>query len=262
MKILLVDDEPAIINGLKQILTTQLLFPCKTASAHSGKDALKLSASFLPDLVITDIVMPDYTGLELIQMLKEKQYCSYFIILSGHDNFSFAQTALRHGAIDYLLKPVDNQMLIERCYETYKSLPEAYSRIKDHALPDLDYFHLDIREEEFPPSLTRVIAYMRTNYMHDISLNQIGEELFLHPSYISSLINKHTGHSFPYLLEHLRLTKAAEFLLYEKNISISEISYLVGYNTDRRLYSAFSKRLGCTPTQFKNKYSLFPNGNN
>ncbi len=97
---------------------------------------------------------------------------------------------------------------------------------------------------------------MKKNYMNDISLQTLSDELMLHPCYISSLFSKYTGNSFKSLLEYIRIKKAAEFLLFEQNITMSEISYLVGYNNERRLYDAFQKRLNCTPGDFRNMYSV------
>lgn len=254
MKILIVDDEINIANGIMNIIKNQTTIPYKVSVTDNGSQALEIGKTLKPDLLITDIVMPSISGLDLIEAFKENHLCQHYIVLSGHDKFDYAQSALRFGAMDYLLKPVDKYRLLSQCEKIYNSLPNIYAQKKHHILPDISYFKWDLSDSQYPPSLKRIIAYIDKNYMNDISLNDLSQELFLHSSYISSLINKHCGNSFTYLLDYVRLGKVAELLLYEDNISISEISYLVGYNNERRLYHAFQKRLNCTPGDFKNTY--------
>lgn len=254
MKVLVIDDELNIAKGIRNILKGQISIPYNVVITDDSKKALTIVKTFKPDLVITDIVMPFVTGLNIIEQLRKDNLCEYFIILSGYDKFSYAQTALRCGAVDYLLKPVDKVRLLEQCEKVYHGLPGQYARLKSRTLPEHPYFSWNLHNHEYPASLQQAIAYVEKNYMKDISLELLSEELFLHPNYISSLINKHTGHSFTYLLDYIRIRKAAELLLYDNPISISEISYIVGYNNERRLYNAFQKRLNSTPRDFKISY--------
>lgn len=90
--------------------------------------------------------------------------------------------------------------------------------------------------------------------MLDVSLQSFGEAYMMNPNYLSSLIKKYTDESFRFLIDYIRIRKAAELLIYEPDLSISEISYLVGYNNERRLYQVFQKRLSCTPGSFRQEY--------
>lgn len=255
MKILVVEDETHIREGIVSILSSNLNIPFKLKSCADSAQALSASEIFYPDVVITDIVMPDMTGLELISRLKSKDLCANFIILSGHDNFSYARQAIRYGVLDYLLKPLDKEELLEILQRIYESLHNN-STEKKTARPftDLAYFEWDPDIASMPSSLQRIMNYIRKNYMKDISLQTISEELFFHTSYISSLINKYTDHSFTYLLDYIRIRKAAELLLDEPDMSIAEVSDLVGYTNERRLYASFQKRLNMTPGDLRKIY--------
>lgn len=79
----------------------------------------------------------------------------------------------------------------------------------------------------------------------------------MNPNYLSTLLKKYTEHNFSFLLDYVRVCKAAELLLYDQDLSVSEISYLVGYNHERRLYQVFQKRLNCTPGEFRKNYGKF-----
>ena len=254
MKILVVEDEMNIREGIISILRMNLTIPNKLKSCSDAAQALSISELFYPDLVITDIVMPDLTGLELIGRLKSRQLCQNFIILSGHDNFSYAQQAIRYGVIDYLLKPLDKEQLLDLIHRIYDNQSTLTAQAALQPFVEMEYFQWDLDTSDMPASLTRIITYIRKNYMKDISLQTISEDLFFHTSYISSLINKYTGHSFTYLLDYIRIHKAVELLLGEPDMSIAEVSDLVGYSNERRLYAAFQKRLQTTPGDFRKMY--------
>lgn len=256
MKILIVEDEKNIREGIQKVLCMNLTIPFKVKSCANGLTALSVCETYFPDLVITDIVMPDLTGLELIRQLKERGLCRNFIILSGYDNFSYAQQAIRYDVIDYLLKPLDNQQLLDQIQKIYNNLLHTTPRTVPRPFIELEYFHWNLDASDMPSSLHRIIGYIQKNYMKDISLQSISEELFFHTSYISSLINKYTGHSFTYLLDYIRIRKSVELLLGEPDMSIAEISDLVGYNNERRLYAAFQKHLRTTPGDFRKMYML------
>ena len=254
MKILVVEDEKYIREGIVSIVRTHVDLPCKIESAADGLSALALCREFLPDLVITDIVMPDITGLELIRRLRQERSAASFVILSGHDDFAFAQQAIRYGVVDYLLKPLDPQQLLLAVRRVYDELPDRRRASLSCDFAEFEFLRWQPDEEAMPSSLKKIWLYIQKNYMKDLSLQSISEELFFHPAYISSLINKYTGHSFTFLLDYVRLRKAAEYLLSRPDLSIAELGHMVGYYNERRLYAAFQKRLNTTPGDFRRMY--------
>lgn len=110
MKILLVDDEPLVLAGIARMLRAE---DCVTAvvTAEDGFAALELLKRYRPDLVVTDIRMPELDGLQLIQKVRETQLCKHFIIISSYADFSYAQQAITLGVKNYLLNPVDRKEL-------------------------------------------------------------------------------------------------------------------------------------------------------
>lgn len=114
LKVLLVDDEPFIIQGLKVLIDWENEEFEIAGTASNGKEALQFLENENVDLVIADIRMPEMTGLELLETLrKEKKSDVYFVILSGYADFSYAQQALQNDCTDYILKPVDKEMLLK-----------------------------------------------------------------------------------------------------------------------------------------------------
>lgn len=256
MTILLVEDEEIILNGVSDIIKGMTDFSCKLYKVKSGPEGLKISEKVHPNLIITDILMPEMTGLDFIEIAQRKNLCKNYVILSGHDQFSFAQRAIRYNVIDYLLKPIDKEQLHKDIVKVHNTLPQEGRQQSDTILPNIAYFRQKVNNTNYPTSLKMVISYINDNYTKDISLQLISNDLMLHPSYISSLINNYLGISFTNYLDFLRIKKAAILLINSPNIPVSEISFMSGYSNERRLYNAFQKHLQMTPGDFRNKYMV------
>lgn len=114
LKVILVDDEEISRNKLKRIITSQKLAVEIIGMAEDGEEALELINEDVPDLVITDIRMPFLDGLELMTKVKCTYPYVYFIFISGHDEFKYAHKAIKLGAYDYILKPINGEYLAEK----------------------------------------------------------------------------------------------------------------------------------------------------
>ncbi|RUS46557.1 response regulator transcription factor [Cohnella sp. AR92] len=113
-KVLIVDDEPLIREGLRTIIGWEELGYEVVGSAAEGLDALDKVAQLAPDVLIVDVRMPGMDGLTLIRTLQERMKpCPRFLILSGHADFDYARQALAMRADAYLLKPVDEDELTD-----------------------------------------------------------------------------------------------------------------------------------------------------
>ncbi|RCX16755.1 two-component system response regulator YesN [Fontibacillus phaseoli] len=110
MNVLLVDDEPWVLEGLRTMVNWKSHGFQVCGEALNGPDALKMIQELKPELVVTDINMPVLNGLELVeQSNKTLARPPKFVILSGYDNFNYALTAIRHKVAEYLLKPIDEE---------------------------------------------------------------------------------------------------------------------------------------------------------
>ncbi len=107
LKVVLVDDEEIIREGLLVSVPWEKLGFNVVGQAEDGEQAAQVIEETNPDVVITDIKMPFVDGLQLIEMVKPRYQDLYIIIISGHDEFQYAQKALKLGAFDYILKPID-----------------------------------------------------------------------------------------------------------------------------------------------------------
>lgn len=112
LKMIIADDEPLITQGIQQLVDWEQLGIRITGTYHNGTDALRALIEEPVDIAILDIAMPGKTGLDILRTLADTGVATKVIFLSGFQSFSYAQTAIRYGAMDYLLKPVKKELLI------------------------------------------------------------------------------------------------------------------------------------------------------
>lgn len=124
-KVLLVDDELFIRKGIKSLIDWEKCGFEVVSEADNGEDAFDIIKNTSPDLVITDIRMPILDGLELIKRVVESDfYTPKFIIISGFNDFKYAQHAIRYGVQDFILKPIDQDEMEDALQKLAQSLRE------------------------------------------------------------------------------------------------------------------------------------------
>ena len=129
MKIVIVDDEPKIRNGLSKLLSSRPGFEITGVFENAMEALEQLSVSYA-DVIITDIKMPEINGLDLINRIREKDENTKIIILSGYSDFSFAQRAIELGVTRYLTKPTNARELIGILEEIEKNIQKPRSEEK------------------------------------------------------------------------------------------------------------------------------------
>jgi two-component system, response regulator YesN len=258
LKLMIVDDEPYILKGLMNIIEKGST-PCsEIVSAYDGIDALEKLENFRPDLLITDINMPEMTGLELIKAVQAKGFCNRFVILTGYDDTAYLRQAIRCKVIDYLLKPINKTELYDVLANLSIELLNLESRNKDNTYVTMDS-DSPLRNLDFgqmSKNIRKIIKYIEENYAKDISLDQLAEYVFLHPNYISSLFKKETGLTFIHYLHLFRIKKAKEIMINDKDMSFHQISEEVGYENVRHFFNVFKKYSGETPGKFRELYKI------
>ena len=238
MKILIIDDEPKIRNGLSNLLTRREGWEVAGAYENAA-DALKYLAVNQVDVMITDIKMPEISGLELIARSRERDTKTAISILSGYSNFQFAQRAIELGVSRYLTKPTNPRELICVLEETEKKLGGKQEKEEDSGkIPNL--------------FVQKAADYIKLNYSEKISIKEIADQLYLSPNYLSELFKKHTGKTISEYLTEYRLEKACQ-LLDHAEYRVGDVSGMVGIHDGRYFSNMFKKKYGMTPTEYRNR---------
>ncbi|MCA0755782.1 response regulator [Paenibacillus sp. N4] len=151
MKLILVDDEKGIVDGLKKMIGRYIPECEVVGTAYNGLEGVKLIQKMKPDIVITDIRMPHADGLDMIRMLKEANIPTKFILLSGYADFEYARRGMQLGVQFYINKPVEEEELRDCVYQVMKIVQaervklrevddlkqEVQSRMQESALRDI-----------------------------------------------------------------------------------------------------------------------------
>ncbi len=124
MKLLLIDDEEIIRRGLRAMISRFPEFSFEIFEAEDGVSAWKLVQALSPDIIILDVRMPYLDGIDFLKLYARERVKGRVIVLSGYNEFNYAQSALRYGAIDYLLKPVKRELLLQTLSRAVDSLRE------------------------------------------------------------------------------------------------------------------------------------------
>lgn len=168
MRLLIAEDEPWLRKRLVSTIDWSSYGISEVYEAEDGGEALEIALKEKPDIVITDIRMPELSGIDLMKKLNENSIFSKMIVVSGYDDFEYAQGALRMGAINYLLKPVDEEELLDsvkRCVEELKKEKNketvfdkqsaASEMLMEHIYEDLIFETSEKRTEELLQKLSR-----------------------------------------------------------------------------------------------------------
>lgn len=247
-RIVIADDESTIRNGLKNLIESYDLDLQVVAMVEDGQEAIEAIEEYRPEIILMDINMPFVNGLEVIERARQIDKESKIIIISGYDQFEYAQKALELGVFIYLLKPID--------YRSFKSIMvkaiEDYSnRIWEKSILK-DMTTKEVCTEDVGNS---AINYIKENFSDNhLSLNKIAEKYYVSESYLTRIIKQKTGLSFTVYLNALRIKMAIKLLMdNEKIYSIKEISHRVGYNSQHYFSRAFKNYTGLSPNQYRNK---------
>lgn len=253
MNILVVDDEEVIVRGIMKRIQMLSDIPTQVVGAYSGEEALELMENFIPDLLITDIHMSPMDGLELIAATRQKNLCQHFLILTAYESFDYVRQALQYQVIDYLLKPIDWDLL-EGHIRRLAMKDDRQARI-DEALAEYGPLFADLDKNDFPNSLKKITKYMKGNFTHQISLVHLSVYSGLSENSICNLFKKELGITFLDYLYELRLKRAMELLLSCDGSTVREIALQIGYLSERQFFRVFKNKTGLTPQQFREKYA-------
>lgn len=242
-KIIICDDESIIRNGLKHLIECNNSKFTVAGLASNGFEACQLIKEIKPEVVLIDINMPGLTGLEVIRDVTPSSPFTKFIIISGYDEFEYAQQAIKLKAYDYLLKPIDKKNLfvvIENACNAYVKEKKAFA---DYTLNEND----SIAE--------KAINYLYQNYSNsELTLSIMAKQLHVSESYLTRIIKKKTNMNFSELLTKIRMEEAITIILSNCFTSSLEISEKIGYKSQHYFCKVFKTYTGMTPTDYKKNY--------
>ncbi|WP_369018672.1 helix-turn-helix domain-containing protein [Thermatribacter velox] len=258
LQIMLVDDEESTLDYLENLICELSDTYQVVAKAPSGLDALALLEIVSPELIISDIKMPEMDGLTMLKLAQERGWQGKSVVVSGYDDFPLVQEALRIGVWDYLLKPVGSEDLAKLFAKLESVLlleRERQQQIEEEIRSKVvEEFLLPINLETFtlPDYLGRALAIIQESYCNKITLPEIARQVGVSPAYLSYSFRKFIGESVVDYITRLRI-EASKCLLRKSSLQIQEVATTVGYEDARYFARVFRKLVGCSPTEYREK---------
>jgi DNA-binding response OmpR family regulator len=246
-KVLIVDDNSDLRDFLKSAMQDQF----KITLAENGKEALKIVQNDQPDLILSDIMMPEMDGYELCKQIKSKGETSHIpvILLTALDDKSQELRGLVLGADEYLTKPFDVILLIQRI----KTLIINREIVRDTALKIINY--KGDNEEVLAENkmndkfIKRMVQVVRENIANtEFSKDSFAQAMYISPSLLYKKVKSLTNQSPTNFIKSIRLNHSME-LLKSKEHTITEVSEMCGFSSIGYFSTVFRKHFGKSPTQ-------------
>ena len=244
-RVILVDDERLILRGLSTVVPWAEL-GCEVAgTAHDGAAGLELIRSIHPDIVMTDIRMPNMDGLTMLAAIRSEFPDIQMSVLTAYRDFEYARQAITLGVCRYLLKPSNLEELKE-------AVRLMVSRLD--AMPQLPENPEDESVKEAGNHLVKAaLAYMKEHCTEQhLSLGEVADHVYVSQWHLSKLLNRETDQSFFDLLGSMRIAKAKK-LLADPALRIHEIAEMAGFSDVAHFSRSFKKMTGCTPGEYRNQ---------
>lgn len=199
--------------------------------AEDGREALEWLAHNRADLVVTDIVMCNMSGLELARTLWERGYPARVVLLSAHGEFDYARQGIAYGVAAYLLKPVRHEELLTVLNETASALE---NRREDRGAP--------IEDDEDEGLVLRVERYVRAHIAEELSVARVAEAMHYSERHFRRQFQKEARCQISDFMTRVRIARARELL--SDGLSCEETARAVGYSGERYFKKVFHEITG------------------
>lgn len=251
-KILLVDDDAVVRRGIRLSIDWQTEGFEVVAEAVNGKRALELVGECHPDILLTDIRMPVCDGLWLCEQVSERYPNVRMVILSGYEDFDYARRAIRIGVREYIVKPVDAAQLMETLRNIAKSITQAEDVRRFRARAEGVAADILGGKDLTNAIVLRSVRYVEGNYMNDVDVCAVADEMSISENYFSRIFKAETGMNFIEFLNRYRVARA-KALLSQPDLKVNDVAEMVGYQTYKSFHYNFTRYAGCAPARCKER---------
>ena len=248
LKVLVVEDEEMIRKGIVLAVDWAALDCVVVGEAANGLQALEAVERYAPSLIITDLKMPVMDGLEMLRQLRERGNNAFVIILTAYDSFAYAQTALRLGAVDFLLKPFPDGEL-EQAVTRLKQRMDRAGQGGEKGPAPLPL--PELKKGDKSKYVLEAMAYIGEHYHEpNIGVAAIAQHLGISEGHLSHTFKKETDYTLLNYLTRYRIHRAME-LLRDCRLKVYEVAEQVGYRDIAYFSATFKKLVGMSPSEYQ-----------
>lgn len=251
--ILLVEDNADVVAYIASCLGDYHLIV-----AENGREGFEIATELIPDLIISDVMMPVMDGFELCQKLKTDERTDHIpvIMLTARADMDSKIEGLELGANAYLSKPFDKQELllnIRNLFELRSNLRRYYQNLAGLAEPteiNADNLNTSLSEDAFVIKVREMIEANINDFSYTVE--QLARELHLSHSQFGRKLDALTGYTPNRFIRNIRILKAKK-LLQDQELSITAVAYDCGFTDPSYFTRVFKKELGVTPVEWRSQ---------
>ncbi|MEG0614762.1 MAG: response regulator [Oscillospiraceae bacterium] len=248
-KVVIIDDEDIIVEGLQKAVDWEK-YNCEVvATAHDAKSGAVAIRGNSPDILFTDIKMPNMDGLTMLSGLKDEFPNMQITVLTGYRDFEYAKRAIHIGVNRFLLKPSKMTEIEEALEAMTANLSKGIVTVEKSSDAE------EKTEENSDASNSFIVRtamkYIETHYAEKLTLTELAEKTYVSQWYLSKLLNKYMNKSFPDILNQTRINRAKQ-LLEDPSLRIYEISEMMGFNDVTHFSKIFKKLEHMSPNEYRN----------
>lgn len=235
--------------------------------ARDGKSGIEVINDKNPDIIFTDIRMPNIDGLTMISKIRENHPNTQITVITGFRDFEYARQAINLGVVRFVLKPTKMDDLTEALNTMLSNLKaiEAQSGAVIKAEPgannsvtwtepaddEIDGQEDDGDEKTSSFIVNNAIKYIEEHYASKITLNEVADNTYVSQWHLSRLLNKYKNQSFCDILNNIRISKAKE-MLSDPSLKIHDVARIVGFTDVTHFSKTFKKINGISPNEYRN----------
>ncbi|WP_207710502.1 response regulator transcription factor [Aminipila butyrica] len=237
-KLLIAEDEELERIALKKIIESNFSNINVVNSAKNGEEAVNLARTYMPDILLIDIRMPVKNGIEAHKQIIKFHPTIKTIIITAHSEFVYAQEAIKYNVYDFLLKPVSPSVICNCIQSIISSTDKITTTVETPFSQEI---------------INQCLNIIELNYLNDLSLADIAQQVHLSEKYFSRYFKCKTGHTFTQYVQMLKINRAKTLLL-NPNMPIFRIAMDLKFSDSAYFTKVFFKHEGLTPRQYRQQY--------
>jgi len=249
LEILIVEDNPDLRDYISDILKKDY----KVIKAVDGIDGLRKAEESVPDLIISDVMMPNMDGYELCKRLKTSEKTNHIpvIILTAKASQQNKLEGLETGADDYLIKPFDEVELLIRIKNLITIREKLQKKYRQNAWLKPSKLNITSVQQKFIEGIKEIIEKNLDNSQY--SVEDLGEGIGMSRSQVHRKLKALTDQSASKFMRNYRLHRAAELIKIDSG-NITEIAYQVGFSSQTYFSSSFQELFECSPSNYRSRF--------
>ncbi len=249
-RVLIVEDEDIIRKGIAYTMDWMGMGCTIVGEAANGQEGIEKIEELKPDIVLADIMMPIYDGIEMIKRAKEVASFKS-IILTSYAEFDYAKQAIELDVSSYLMKPVDEEELKKAIAKIITELEkeDKYEQIEKKSVKVEAMDTIFVKNNKDNEYVQQILDYVKLHYAEKISIETFADEMGVSASYLSRKFKEAAGTSFLDFLNKYRVQQAIK-LLESGKYKVYEVSDLTGFSDYKHFNTVFKRYTDSSPSEF------------